>query len=379
MIATTKRLKFCLGAALVLGVSLPASGGVTYTCDATINADAYAGLCNYLNTTLASLYNSTFTNANASIYISFNSAAGLGESTTGYLNLVSYSTYQSALQTESTDSAKNFVPGTEPGLYGGGDVNLTSALANALGIAGPIAGTEYDGSDPGSGFAGAACTNPGNGAAVTASPSACYNGIITLDTPANLDSKYNQGYTYRSLGGSTTSASGGNYDIFSVIEHETDEVLGTASCYDTDNETSVEDGCGGTNIAAVDNFRYSGNGVRTINSLGTAAYFSADGGATDYEGNLYDNTANGSDWADFSNVCTFVQDGTGCPNGTAFDITTDNNGFGGAGPEVAILNAVGFNLSQQSTPEPGTLGLIGVSLVALTAAGKRLRRKKDRD
>jgi hypothetical protein len=364
MFASTKWLKFALGATL----ALPAYGGLTYTCDPTINADSYAGLCNYLNTNIASLYNSTFTNANATIYISFNSAAGLGESTTGYFNFVSYNTYQNLLQTESTDSAKNFVPVTDP--YGSGEVNLTSALANALGYTGTITGTEFDATDAASGFAGSACFNPGNGAVLTASPSACYNGIITLDTPAALASTYNQGYTYRGLGGSTTGATGGLYDIFSVIEHETDEILGTSSCYNTDNMTSVADGCGGSNIAAVDNFRYSGPGTRSLNALNTAAYFSADGGVTDYENNQYDDTADGSDWADFRNTCMFVQDGFGCPNGTAFDITTDNNGFGGAGPEVAILNAVGFDL--QSTPEPGTLGLLGASLVALAIVRKRL-------
>src|SRR5580658_267671 len=47
--------------------------------------------------------------------------------------------------------------------------------------------------------------------------------------------------------------------------------------------------------------------------VGQNACFSPDGRVTGYEGNTYDNQANGDDWADFSNTCTFVQDGTGCP------------------------------------------------------------------
>jgi hypothetical protein len=194
-----------------------------------------------------------------------------------------------------------------------------------------------------------------------------------LNTPAGLQTALDQGYTYRGLGGSTTGTTA-NYDIFSVIEHETDEILGTASCYNTDNHTSVVDGCNGANnIGAVDNFRYSGAGTRTITTVGGTAYFSANGGVTDLDGNLYDNALNGDDWADFSNSCTFVQDGQGCPNGTAFDITTDGPG-GTPGPEVAILNAVGFNL-QSTSPEPGTLGLLGASLLALALGRNRLHRR----
>src|SRR6202035_2410367 len=100
---------------------------------------------------------------------------------------------------------RNYVWPTEPSLYGGGDVGLTSALANALGIVG-AAGTQYDSSSPGTGFAGASCGNPGNGAGVTAGAGACYNGIVTLDSPANLASQFNQNYTYRGLGGTTTGA-----------------------------------------------------------------------------------------------------------------------------------------------------------------------------
>ena len=88
------------------------------------------------------------------------------------------------------------------------------------------------------------------------------------------------------------------------------------------------------------------------------------------DGNQYNNLANGADWADFSNVCTFVQDAFGC-QGQSFDITTDN-GTGGVGPEVAILNAVGYDLVL--SPEPGTLGLFGASLLVLAFGRNRLRR-----
>jgi hypothetical protein len=382
--------KFLLIAVAALGAGLPVFGGITYTCDPSINLDAYANLCATLNGTagtaftggLAGLYNSTFTNANATIYIQFNNNGGLGESTPGFGADATYAQYQNQLQIKSTDPAKLTVPATEPGLYSGGGVFLTNALANALGFTG-VDGVEFNpGGDAQNGWAGSSCTSPGDGAVVVASPTACYNGILTLNTPALLDSQDNQGYTYRGLGGSTTSATGGNYDIYSIIEHETDEILGTSSCYFTTPGSagppivpgSITDGCGGTNVSAADLFRYSAPNTRTINTVGGTAYFSANNGTTDYEGNQYDNLENGNDWADFSNNCTFVQDGFGCPNGQPFDITSDNNGTSGAGPEVAILNAVGYNLANP-TPEPSTLGLLGVSLAALALGRKRLHGK----
>ena len=61
--------------------------GITYTCDASIDA-AQPGTCNWLKTVVAGYYNQTFSNANASIYIQMGSS-GLGSSTSGFLNLIS--------------------------------------------------------------------------------------------------------------------------------------------------------------------------------------------------------------------------------------------------------------------------------------------------
>jgi len=107
--------------------------------------------------------------------------------------------------------------------------------------------------------------------------------------------------------------------------------------------------------------------VRTFDTVGASAYFSRNGGTTDYQNNTYDNQANGNDWADFSNSCTFVQDGVGCPNGATFDILADGPG-GTVGPEVAILNAVDYNLV---VPEPGTLGLPFTALIVLAHRRRR--------
>jgi hypothetical protein len=311
--------------------------GVTFTCDATIAQLGPAGLCASLGAVLGPIYKNTFTNANASIYIEFNSAAGLADSTPGFYNLVPYTTYQAALQANSTDPAKGFVPAAEPGIFGTLPINLPSALAQALGITaaanapggtlGPIAGLTA---------AGDFCTTPGTGG--------CYNGLIRVNTPANLKSQIEQGYTYRSLGGSTTGTTD-NYDFYSVVEHETDEILGSASCISYNGDGTVTNP--GSCASAVDMFRYTSTGTRTFNTLPSIAYFSPDGGLTDTQGNTYNTTSPGGDWADFSQSCVFVQDAGACPSSinanNSLDITTEGPGRT-AGPEVAILNAVGYNL-----------------------------------
>ena len=128
----------------------------------------------------------------------------------------------------------------------------SSALGTALGLSGMIGTTA----------GGSSCTTPGAGS--------CYNGIITVTTPANLTAEApGQTLYFRQNAGTQGPDS---YDFYSVVEHETDEVLGTSSCIDTTNPT-LQDGCGGTNASAVDLFRYSGAGARVVESTTPGAYF----------------------------------------------------------------------------------------------------------
>lgn len=58
-------------AVAALGATLPAFGGtILFTCNANIDVTV-ARTCGTLNTTIAGLYASTFTNANASIFIQY--------------------------------------------------------------------------------------------------------------------------------------------------------------------------------------------------------------------------------------------------------------------------------------------------------------------
>jgi len=332
---------FCLIAGALLATSM-ASASIAYTCDATIDA-TQAGTCAYLNGTVANLYNSTFSNVDASIYIQMG-ITGLGSSTTGFLNLEPYSTYTTALAgTASHDAvdtaAAANLSGTEPAIYSGGDIELTSALCTAVGIAG--------------------CTGTtSGGVACTIGTSGCYNGIITITTPANLTSEQpGQSLYWDQTGLPQTSDS---YDFYSVVEHETDEVLGTSSCIGT--PTALSDNCGGTNASAVDLFRYQGPGSLVFISTTPGAYFSYDGGATNgADGAAYNTLANGDDYADFATNCAHVQDATGCL-GSALNITSDGNS------EINILDAIGYNLNTvPNVPEPATWLLFGTGLAAIAA------------
>ena len=179
-------LRLAIGAAF--GAALASADGLTFTCASSIDA-TQAGTCAYLNSTIAGLYNSTFSNANANIYIQ-QTGTGLGSSTTGFLNLISYSTYVSDLDaTASTDgvdaAALASLPANEPTLYNDGMIAVTSALGQALGISlSDLTGTTASGD---------ACTLGTTG---------CYNGIVTLVTPANLNAEESgQSLYWRQSGG----------------------------------------------------------------------------------------------------------------------------------------------------------------------------------
>ncbi len=329
----------------VLSATLPAFGGnISFTCAANIDA-TQAGTCASLNVTLAGLYASTFTDANASIYIQYG-ATGLGASNQ-YRDTVTYSAYLAALTAHESGAndatAVGSLSATNPVVPGEG-VAITSALAAALGLSGGI----------GIDVSQNSCT-PGN--------AGCYNGIITVSNTASL--------FYRS-GVPSPSA----YDFFSVVEHETNEILGTSSCLTTSaGSPATSAGCtnGGTGVGAVDLFRYSAAGTRSYLSTanGTTAYFSIDGGNTNIVG--YNNSPNGADYGDFDSASLRIQNAFGTPGSNGVDITNDG------GSEIKVLDAVGYNLTSNSftaTPEPGTMLLLGSSFAML--AGFAFRRRTHR-
>ena len=317
--------------------------GLVYTCASNVPTST----CTYLNTTVAGYYNSIFTNANASIYVQFGTT-GLGSSV-GYINLVPYSKYitavtktspQSTIQASALSSINTYA--ATP--YGSGNMEVTVALGQALGFSGLSGITPSE----------ASCT-PGS--------AGCYYEIVTV---ADAATQASEGFTlyYDDQGGTEGPD---QYDFYAVVAHETDEVLGTSSCIGTGSNELI-DGCdfsGGTGVpSAVDLMRYSSPGnlaKDTAPSQTAGQYFSYDGGA-DYGAygragapKVYNTLANGDDFSDYtsSSPCSTneaVQDAEGCPGeDSAMNVLNDGQS------ELVILNAVGFSIPEAviTSPTPG--------------------------
>jgi hypothetical protein len=346
-----------LAAGLAIGAALASAGTISYTCDPSVSA----ATCNYLNTTVAGLYSSTFTNANADIYITYGTT-GLAQTQTAF-NVVSYSAYVTALAANSNMSALQIsalsaLNTYDSGPYGSGNVNITASLASALGLTGLT-----DNGVP-----------VGSSTPCTLGASGCYNAEITVTNDLSTPLYYDN------LGGTEPADA---YDFYATVEHETDEVLGTSSCIDT--SVSLSDGCdsfGDGTPSAADLFRYSDPGDLVLDSsLSTAAgaYFSYNGGVTNgvigVGGNpkFYNTLANGDDYGDFVSSTPdcgtnqVVQDAEGCPGEDA-GLSILNDGKG----EINMLNAVGYDLQPTTaTPEPGTLVLFGAGFAVLVGLKRR--------
>src|SRR5271165_1175661 len=137
-----------VGIALASGFATPARADISYTCDPSVAVST----CTYLNTTIAGLYNSTFTNADADIYITYGTT-GLAQTQTAF-NTVSYSDYVAALAANPGEdalqaSALSALSTYDVTPYGSGNVNITASLAQALGLnAGSLNGVPAGSSTP---------------------------------------------------------------------------------------------------------------------------------------------------------------------------------------------------------------------------------------
>jgi len=168
--------------------------GIVYVCDPSVAS----ATCTYLNTVTAGHYNSTFTNANANIYVEY--VTGINAPTVaGSLaanNYVTYAQYVQALtnnldQSPLQSSALMALDTYDVAPYGSSNVVLTSALGAALGFS----GTGLSGIDA----TGHAC-NIGD--------AGCYDGLIEVNgAPAGF------ALYYDNLGGAEPSNA---YDFYAL-------------------------------------------------------------------------------------------------------------------------------------------------------------------
>ena len=279
----------------------PASSGsgIVYTCDPSVTALSPTA-CTILNTTIAGLYANAFTNANANIYIQILNSGSLGSSDYSLSNWT-YTNFRNALiagRAGSTDAAAAAsVPATNP--FPSSLVGIPLPLQAALGLA-------PDSCMPSSG---------------------CYDGTISINGTLPL--------YFRN--GSITS---GQYDFFSVVEHETDEILGTASCAVACDFTNT--------VFPPDFFRYHSNGTRSFGPGTNAGCFSSDAtnACLSLDGlhmlQQYNNIAIDGDAGDWVSNCAsyLVQDASACPGIGGMDISPS--------AEILVLDAIGYTLRSAS-------------------------------
>ncbi len=152
------------------------------------------------------------------------------------------------------------------------------------------------------------------------------------------------------------------------VQHEFDEVLGTASALPNGGTGGVP-----SNPFAADLYRYGAPGVRSfaLNSstdepcTGTpTAYLSVNGGVTNLD--PYNNCNNGGDYGDWIyDDGKQVQDAFG-PSDVAASLNLNS-------PEVALLDAVGYNfVTPTAVPEPSSIAFALAGLALIPLLRKRL-------
>ena len=337
--------------------------GIVYVCDPNVPTST----CNYLNTTVAGYYNNIFLNANANIYIKFGKT-GLGGSS-GYINLVHYTPYVTDLTNKAVKSSIQASALSSINTY----ATPAYGTQNIMGISVAL-GTAF-------GFTGLSGINAAETAPCTPYTSGCYNEVITV---ADAATQASEGFTlyYDDQGGSEGA---NQYDFYAVVQHETDEVLGTSSCISTQTSSGLTDECDGPVAGSngipstVDLLRYSSPGKLALNtapSTTAGQYYSFDGGVhygIGGDGNapkVYNTLDNGDDFADYASSSPdcgtnqAVQDAEGCP-GEDGGLTILNDGQS----EITTLNTDGFDIPEAaiSSPKPGST-LSGTSATFTWAA-----------
>ena len=331
-----KNLQILLGIACAI---VPVSGSSTFTItpifDSSITGSGSAanieGSINSAISAFESLYTSPSVSPLAiSITFTYNPVVGddLLSTSESYYR-VSYSSYVTALQADSTDNPANTA--------------LVSALANlSLG-------------------------NDANGAEDLALTGALYSALgfgPASDSDATININSNQIFGF--------TPAPDVFDLTGGLEHEINEVLGGGGGGSTLN--AIQQGacnpgsklaffCG--KIGDLDPYRYSDADTPSFSTSASTSYFSIDGGTT----NIVDfNQNSGGDYADFAPNC-----GSGSGSAqliqNAFNCVGPDEAYTTSSPEFTMLESIGWDpTAGDAVPEPAALGLAGIGLAVLSFA-----------
>ena len=328
---------------LLFGIAFGLSGVATAVADPIINVE-YDPAINFSAADKATVqsaidfYTSNITN-NFTLTIAIGQQAGSGATTSSFSQTVDYNAYYNALVTESspTDTTRQTAiaslgpgPHTNNPVTDTTNVKMRPVLAALLGI----------------------------GSEVSDSFAEC--GGLTANACIQIGAE--------DLNATGTPGAA----LFGEVEHEVDEVLGTSSALSSNGGGTLP-----TDPSVADLYRYSDPSVRSF-AFNTSmdmpctgsptAYLSINSGVTNLD--QYNNCNNGGDYGDW--IYTDgkqVQDAFGPPD-QASSLSLSS-------PEVALLDAVGYNFISPSTavPEPSSLGLVAIALVsAILVRRKRARR-----
>ena len=303
--------------ALATFTAVIANAGVTITpdYDASFTSNAnFTALQATVNSALA-IYSSNMGN-NLTLPITFKLDGAITGAQSNYATFnVAYNTYRNALVASAATANDAIVlaglaVGTNDPVIGGANVSVTEALGLALGLSGTV----------------------GNYGTVTFNKA-------TYETNPN--------------------------GFLGVIQHEINEVLGTAS--NLPNNTGA--GVLPTTVSAADLFRYTNAGARSFDlNLGsiltTKAFFRLSSGGPNLQ--EWNNLPNGGDYGDWAANGSFVA----APQDQAGDSTTFTS-MAVSSAELNLLDAVGYNAFP--VPEPGTV--VSLSSVAFGWLAMRRRRR----
>ena len=266
---------------------------INATFDSTITGDPNAAAIESTINSAIALYEASFSDP-VTVSINFQEmAGGLGQNSSYFIPGVPYSTFRAMLATAATtandtNALVHLPAGSDNPVNGSTTIALNLPNGRALGFSGP----DWD------------------------PPPGQTDGIVYLNTSSmNLD---------------RTSINPSKFDLFAVVAHEIDEVLGLTSALDgLANGDPAPTG----DVQVMDLFRYDQNGNRSFSTaIASQAWFSLDGTTRLVRFNQ-DDTGDFHDWYSPGGQTPRVQDAFATPGATP-DPTV----------ELLVLDVIGYHL-----------------------------------